>query len=107
MEVSSAKLTAPIWPVGELPPFRLATLFESFAVQSRVILVIRRFSELLRVAITLGSSLDLLKTSDGPIFSSLVVDRCVFSMIPGTLRGCPSVPPTQRGTSPWLAAVTS
>ena len=41
--VLTAKLTAPSWRAHELPPLRLTTLFEFFAVQSRVTLVIRRF----------------------------------------------------------------
>ena len=40
--VLSAKLTVLSWRAGELPLFRLTTLFEFFSVQSHVILVIRR-----------------------------------------------------------------
>ena len=69
----NANPTALSWWAGELPPFRLTILWPRLVV------------------ITQRSSLVLLKPSDGPICSSLVVSKCVFSTIPSTLRGLPLV----------------
>ena len=67
MVVLSVKLTALMWPAGELLSFRQRTLFESFVALLRVI-VTRRSQYPRPVAITQLSSRASLKPLDGSIF---------------------------------------